>query len=116
MRILLTALLLFFSAPVVAQQSIRQIPAICMELITFSETLDSFGEAPFIRGNSVRLLDGGDRINVIVLFFNPSTRTWTIAERVSESVVCVLAVGHDLEPMNNDGTLVESQKYGVSYK
>lgn len=112
MRILLTSLLLLVSSTVYALQTLRQIPVVCMHEIDFALTMETFGEMPLIRGKSVRLSDGSNSVEPLVVFFNTVSKTWTIGERVSNEVICVVAVGENLEPMNKNGTSIEEKQQG----
>lgn len=92
-----------FCSSVYAQQAVRQMPVVCMHILDFASTVEEFGEMPMLRGDSVRFTEKDPRSNIMVLFLNPNTKTWTLAERINQEVVCVVAVGEQLEPLDRDG-------------
>lgn len=99
-----------FCSSVYAQQAVRQIPVVCMHILDFASTVEEFGEMPMIRGDSVRFTEKDPTSNIMVLFLNPTTKTWTLAERINQEVVCVVAVGERLEPLDKDGNSWEKSE------
>lgn len=118
MRTLVTLFTFLFTTTVYAQQAIRQVPVVCSHVLDFASTMEQFGEAPMIRGESIRMTEPNPTVNILVVFFNSQTRTWTIAEKVSQEVICVLAVGEKLEPFKQDGNVYETPNEfkGVTFR
>lgn len=86
-----------------SQTSIIKFDAVCTSKIELAEVLSEYQELPLARGNSSR---GAEKVlgNPLLLFVNPTTRTWTIAEQVSEDIVCVIALGTQFS------TLIDQQE------
>lgn len=81
--------------PSTANEQIINIPMeiTCVTGKVLTETLEEFGEIPFIQMNSTRETDGGIVSNPTVIFMNPDTKTWTMAERIERDIYCVIAIG-----------------------
>ena len=79
--------------------------AICTTERIFAETLNRYGETPIMRGLSVRDINGVVVTMNTVLFMNLETGSWTMAERMSEDAVCVVAMGQNWQvyPGRNPG-------------
>lgn len=101
---LLLALPITLNAQLVAQQT-----NVCVAMLDFAQAMDQHGEAPMLRGDSFREMDNLPS-QILVLFVNPTTRTWTLAERRSDDVVCIIGVGENLEPLDEEGNSYETPK------
>ena len=79
--------------------------AICTTQQIFGETILKYGETPIMRGLSVRNVDGVMVFMNTVLFMNLETGTWTLAEKISDDVLCVIAMGQNWQayPGKNPG-------------
>ena len=69
--------------------------AICTTQQIFGETILKYGETPIMRGLSVRNVDGVMVFMNTVLFMNLETGTWTLAEKITDNVFCVMAMGQN---------------------
>ena len=69
--------------------------AICTTQQIFGETMLKYGETPIMRGQSVRNVDGVMGFMNTVLFMNLETGTWTLAEKITDNVFCVMAMGQN---------------------
>ena len=69
--------------------------AICTTQQIFGETIIKYGETPIMRGLSVRNVDGVMVFMNTVLFMNLETGTWTLAEKITDNVFCVMAMGQN---------------------
>ena len=79
--------------------------AICTTQQIFGETIIKYGETPLMRGLSVRNIDGVMVFLNTVLFMNLETGSWTLAEKISDDVLCVIAMGQNWQayPGKNPG-------------
>jgi hypothetical protein len=75
--------------------------AYCSTINELDEMLSKYGELPALRGKSVRI-ENGEVENSIVIFMNAESKTWTIVEKISSRKYCVVAVGHNFQPVPND--------------
>lgn len=69
--------------------------AICTTQQIFGETMLNYGEIPIMRGQSVRNIDGVMVSMNTVLFMNLQNGTWTLAEKIADDVLCVMAMGQN---------------------
>jgi len=83
-------------------ESIVNIPAYCISIQKFGSLLTEFDELPFVRGKSTRDVNGRETTNSLVIFMNVRTKTWTIAEKVSDDKYCIIATGEDMEVVPQD--------------
>lgn len=81
--------------------------AACGHPIDFARTMENHGEFPLIRGSSKRVLEDTPFESTIVVFLNPQTRTFTIAEKINESTICIVAAGDEMEPLDEEGNSLE---------
>ena len=79
--------------------------AICTTQQIFGETIIKYGETPIMRGLNVRNIDGATVFMNTVLFMNIETGSWTLAEKISDDVLCVIAMGQNWQvyPGKNPG-------------
>ena len=71
--------------------------AICTTPQIFAETLYNYGEIPIMRGQSLRSVNDTMVSMITVLFMNPKTGSWTLAEQMAGDTICVIAMGQDWE-------------------
>ena len=74
-------------------------PAMCVDAESLTKTVEEFRELPFARGVSNSLGDSEGPPRSLVIFVNPTTKTWTIVERVNPDQYCIMAVGSGFEPV-----------------
>ena len=74
------------------------VPIVCADEKTFIEAIASFNEEPFITALSKRDMGNGLLTPAaLVVFLNPKTGTFTIAEKIDE-MYCVVAMGENMQP------------------
>lgn len=73
----------------------------CVKFQNLEQILNEWKEIPLARGMSVRSANS-DSKNVIVVFVNSKTKTWTIAEITSTGLYCILAAGGGFEPVPSE--------------
>jgi len=72
---------------------------VCGNELGIGEVLDKYGEIPFATMTSMRDIPGvGVTNNPIVIFVNPKTKTYTIIERLSKNVYCIVSLGDNISP------------------
>ena len=112
MKYLLTiaASLIVFLTPAIgfSQSNVLLLSSVCATDIEFAETMDNYGEQPLARGMSIRPIDNV-RDRLLVIFINPTSRSWTIAEKIAEGIVCVVAMGQEFEPLDAKGKPMENK-------
>jgi hypothetical protein len=91
-------LLLFFALPVQAQVVLEQ-EMYCVDGDTLVKTITEFQEKPIIQFLSSRPLTGTRDVLVevpAVLYVNHETQTWTLVEKPSEDMFCIVAHGQGI--------------------
>lgn len=69
---------------------------ICVDQQGLTETITEFEEIGFAGGVAMRDIHSVGLVeNNLVIFVNPKTQSWTIVERFSKDLYCVLALGKD---------------------
>jgi hypothetical protein len=82
---------------------ITQYPTVlmCVDQKGISEVINQFEEIPFAGGVAMRDIPGVGMVeNNMVIFVNPTTKSFTIAERFSKDLYCVLALGEGFRPLS----------------
>lgn len=100
----LAALLLCVASVGQAQVVKGTIPIICATAQEFSSTIVDYKEEALLAGVSLRDTGQSDGLTpfAMVIFTNPDTGTFTIAEKVAD-MYCVIAIGKDMQPYPRDG-------------
>lgn len=95
----LAALLLCVSSISQAQVVKGTIPIICATAEEFSSTILDYKEEPLLTGTSLRDTGQSDALTpfALVVFVNPETGTFTIAEKVAD-MYCVIGIGQNMKP------------------
>lgn len=79
--------------PIVAYSQIISVPVLCVKLKEFAEAIKQYEEIPFIIGDTENnKKDKGH----LILFVNHEKRTWTLVEKPSPDLYCVLSAGENL--------------------
>ena len=78
--------------------SVATVDTICVSLKQLTEITDEAQEIPYVRGQSHPIMTEGAPLSMVV-FVNPTTGTFTIAERVAQDMYCILALGSRFEPV-----------------
>ena len=71
---------------------------VCLDLKNLTELVDDAQEIPYVRGQSHPIMAEGPPL-AMVIFVNPKTGTFTVAERVDRNTYCILAIGSRFEPV-----------------
>jgi len=78
------------------------VPIVCADEKEFIGTIVSFDEEPFITALSKRDMGNGLLTPAaLVIFLNPKTGSFTIAEKISD-MYCVVAMGENMKPYLNE--------------
>jgi hypothetical protein len=72
--------------------------AVCLNAKDLTSLIDEFKELPYVRGTSVPMM-GEQAALPLVIFVNPEKKTFTIVERASADIYCILAVGSNFHPV-----------------
>ena len=78
--------------------TVATVDTICVSLKTLTEITDEAKELPYVRGQSHPIMTEGAPLSMVI-FVNPTTGTFTIAERVAQDAYCLLALGSRFEPV-----------------
>ena len=78
--------------------TVATVDTICVSLKTLTEITDEAQELPYVRGQSHPIMTQGAPLSMVI-FVNPTTGTFTIAERVAQDAYCLLALGSRFEPV-----------------
>ena len=88
-----------------AQEKPVQKPTIELICGTEQQFKDSiigyYKETPLISFSTMRIIQGQEIHLVSMLFVNQETMTWTLVERWSSDIYCVVAAGTGFEPYSN---------------
>jgi hypothetical protein len=94
----LAAFLLMITASISAKNIQGSVPIVCADEKEFVEAIVSFDEEPFITALSKRDLGNGLLTpTALVIFLNPKTGSFTVAEKISD-MYCVVAMGENMKP------------------
>ena len=99
MNKLLLMLLLIFPTQTLAEPRIQNRSLLCVDFQQLTEVLDKYKELPTVHGISTSMIDGIARKFSMVIFVNATNRTYTIAEKISETGYCIIAMGDNMEPV-----------------
>jgi hypothetical protein len=115
MKRILATLLIMLPVMAKGQQDLKgelvDLIGMCVGAIQFAETMTSYGEIPFVTMITMRPLDKKmEKFEEYptVLFVNPDTRTWTLAEKRGNNKYCVTGVGENAAPYIDDSTKVKN--------
>ena len=82
---------------------ITQFPThlMCVDQKGLTQTITEFEELSFAGGVSMRDVPGVGLVkNNLVIFVNPKTQSWTIVERFTKDMYCVIALGEGFRPLS----------------
>ncbi len=71
---------------------------VCSNENKIMTVLKENGEEPLIRSLALRQVGGVIVNNVSILFVNAQTRTWTVVEKFTDDMFCVVSLGTDAVP------------------
>jgi hypothetical protein len=87
--------------------SLKTVEVICATERELEETIvKKFKERPMLVMRTSRELNGKEVDLITILFVNPETKSWTLAEKWSENEICVVSVGTGITPFINPGNPV----------
>ena len=89
---------LVWATPPGSDFTVASVDTICISLKQLTEITDEAQEIPYVRGQSHPIMTEGAPLSMVI-FVNPTTGTFTIAERVSQDMYCLLALGSRFEPV-----------------
>lgn len=71
----------------------------CVSWETLNEALEKYGEIPFVNMTAYRALRNNDVMSLpTVMFVNPKTKSYTLVEKFSEQLYCVVSIGEQVSP------------------
>jgi len=91
--------------PLSIASDLQQFPTtlMCVDQKGLTETVSQFQEISFAGGVAMRDVPGVGLVkNNLVIFVNPVTRSWTIVERFSTDLYCVVALGEGFRLNTNN--------------
>ena len=84
----------------VAQASSLRLTLPCGSMEEVIKILVKYNEKPMLNMKSTRTQDDQPTQTMVTLFVNPETGTYSLVERVSDTLFCVLSSGEDLRVVN----------------
>jgi hypothetical protein len=90
--------MLAWATPPGSDFTVATVDTICISLKQLTEITDEAQELPYVRGQSHPIMTEGAPLSMVI-FVNPTTGTFTIAERVAQDMYCLLALGSRFEPV-----------------
>lgn len=73
---------------------------VCAAWDVIDASLNEHGEMPFARMSADRhIARSGTVQNIVVIFVNPKTKTFTVVEQFKEDLYCVLSIGSEFGPV-----------------
>ena len=103
MKYLILLLALLISLTVNAQT--RLLPVECGNLKDLTTVMVEFNEKPFAAGETVRSTNNRTIVESVVIFFlNKKTKTWTVVEKISDDLYCVISSGKNFNVVEETPT------------
>ena len=111
MKKLLATLLIMLPVMAIGQPKERIIDLIgmCVSELQFAESMASYGEVPFLTMTTMRPVDKKMELfeaYPTVMFMNPSTLSWTLAEKRGDNNYCITAVGQNIQPFIDNSAIM----------
>lgn len=111
MKKLLATLLIMLPVMAIGQPKgqIINLIGMCVGELQFSETMTSYGEVPFLTMLTMRPVDKeleNFKGYPTVMFMNPSTLSWTLAEKRSDNDYCITAMGQNIQPFMSNSAIM----------
>jgi hypothetical protein len=91
-------ILLLAPSLALANPKIQNVETICLNSNELTETINEFKELPYVRGISMPISRDNVKFSLVV-FVNPNTRSFTIAEKRADNMYCIIAIGTDFAPV-----------------
>lgn len=105
-KILLSLFILFLPSVTLANPTTNVIVSTfdvvvsCVDSVELDNLSSSFNELPVFRAISIRQENNKTVSRLIVLFFNPKEKTYTLYEKFGQDLYCVISLGFGLEMIN----------------
>ena len=80
------------------QPQLATYQTVCLTAKDLTSTINDFKEIPFVRGLSNPIGQPDSKLS-LVIFANPTTGTFTIAEKADDNLYCILAIGDNFQPV-----------------
>jgi hypothetical protein len=100
MKYIMSLAVAFFSTASLAQTSM--LPVECGTMQELTKVLAEYDEKPFAIGDTQRMVRGNVAQNHVLFFVNPKTKTWTVAEKFSDNLYCVVSGGMNFSLVTTD--------------
>jgi hypothetical protein len=72
---------------------------VCVRAEVVYSSLDEFGERPMMHMVSHRrMFDESVSSYPTIMFVNPNTGTWSLVEKHTEEILCIVAIGQQMRP------------------
>lgn len=75
---------------------------VCVQAEVVYSSLDEYGEKPLMHMISNRRMNDGNSEDITsyptIMFVNPKTGTWSLVEKHSENILCILGIGQQIKP------------------
>ena len=111
MKKLLATLLIMLPVMAIGQPKERFIDLIgmCVSELQFAESMARYGEVPFLTMTTMRPLN--EKMELFeayptVMFMNPSTLSWTLAEKRDDNNYCATAMGQNIQPFIDNSAIM----------
>lgn len=92
--------LLAFLPSIALTQEVKTFNAPCIPIEALGDVTQKWGEEPAFQMKSSRSIASDKTVVfVTVIFINPKTYTWTMAEQHSANEYCIVAIGKDIKPL-----------------
>lgn len=88
----------FLSCSVFAKERIVNFPIPCTDIKTLAVVLEQFEEKAAMTMTTSREVSGNIIESPTILFVNYKTKTWTLAEKITDDSYCVIATGDNIKP------------------
>lgn len=71
----------------------------CTSYEILNEVLEKYGEIPFVSMTAYRVVGSGRVVaHPAIMFVNPKTKSYTIVEKFSDALYCIVSTGEELSP------------------
>jgi len=101
MKFIMSMCSLVFSTAAFAQTSM--LPVECGTMQELTKVLVEYDEKPFAIATTQREMKGNMIENHVLFFVNAKTRSWTVAEKVSDNRYCVITGGINFSLVSEKG-------------
>ncbi len=82
--------------------TLLQSKMVCVRAEVVYSSLDEYGEKPMMHMISHRRTndENGESVNSYptIMFVNPNTGTWSLVEKHTENILCIIGIGQQIRP------------------